>query len=241
MADIIPNGMIFKNYVITGSTLMISKDEIEILRRPSEYIQWFDSHLKTTGRDQAYREGVLQHEGIFKQFYEELFPLFSLLKHKKQEWKDSRFRNVLGSQSYDVEIENHALAYLEIGTTEFDGIELFRMREFTKNGNVSLLGRPMRDHKHRPIAIEDEGRSHNELVQETVDSISALIKSKSKKNYPNGTGLIVYYDDSSSMFNENDNQVLCDCVDSLKPNWTCTFDAIYLVGPRGNILIEDVK
>lgn len=220
---------------------MISKDEIEIFRRPSEYIQWFDSHLETTGRDRAHRREALQHKGIFKQFYEELFPLYSLLKHKQQEWKESRFRNVLGNQSYDVEIDHNALAYLEIGTTEFDDVELFRMREFLENGHVSLLGRPRRDQRHHPIAIEDEARPHNEIAQETVDSISVLIKSKSEKNYPNATGLIVYYDDFSIMFNENDNQVLRYCVDSLKPKWKFTFDAIYLVGPRGNVLIEDVK
>lgn len=220
---------------------MISKNEIEIFRKPYDYIQWFDSYLESISRDQTYREDALQHNGIFKQFYEELFPLYSLLKHKQQEWRKSRFRSVLGNQSYDVEIEDHTLAYLEIGTTEFDEVELFRMREFFNNGHVNLLGRPIRNQRHRITAIENEGRDHDELVQETVDKISKLIISKSEKNYPDATGLIVYYDDFRTMFNENDNHDLRHCVDSLKANWNCTFDAIYLVGPRGDVLIEDVK
>ncbi len=220
---------------------MISKDEISIFRRPSEFIKWFGSHLETTGRDRADREDALQHKGIFKQFYEEVFPLYSLLKHKQRDWSNSRFRNVLGSQSYDVEIENNRLTYLEIGTTEFDDVELFRMREFVEDGHVSLLGKPRRDERNRPIAIQGEARPHEEIVRERMDSILAMIKSKSEKNYPNATGLVVYYDDFSIMFNENDNEVLSSGVDALKSKWKCTFDAIYLVGPRGDILIEDVK
>ncbi|MCP4607236.1 MAG: hypothetical protein GY845_00785 [Planctomycetes bacterium] len=219
---------------------MISKEEISIFRGPSEFIQWFQSHLETTGRDRAYREAALQHKGIFKKFYEELFPLYSLLKHKKHDWSNSRFRNVIGNHSYDVEIENNRLSYLEIGTTDFDYVELLRMREFLDNGYVSLIGKPERDERNRPIAIQDEMRPHEEIVRERMDSISALIKAKSEKNYPDTTGLIVYYDDFSIMFNEDDNELLRSDVDRLRAKWKCTFDAIYLVGPRGDILIETV-
>ena len=220
---------------------MISKEEISISRRPSEYIQWFESHLETTGRDRAFREDALQHKGIFKQFYEELFPLYSLLKCKQREWNDSRFRNVLGSQSYDVEIENNSMSYLEIGTTEFDDVELLRMRVFLDNGYVSLVGKPERDNRNRPVAIQDEARSHEEIVRETMDSISALIESKSEKDYPDTTGLVVYYDDFSIVFDEDDNEMLRSGIDRLKPKWKCTFDAVYLVGPRGDIVIEATK
>ena len=220
---------------------MIPKDEIETFRSPSEYIRWFNSHLETIGRDRTYREEALQHKGFWKQFYEELFPLYSLLKHKQTEWNKSRIRNILGNQSYDVEIENNRLKYIEIGTTEFDDGELFRMREFIKNGHVNLLGKPKRDKRNRPIVIEDEARPHDDIVRETMDSISALIESKSAKSYPNITGLIAYYDDFSIMFNESDNGILRSSVDRLKPKWKSTFDAIHLVGPRGDVLIEDVK
>lgn len=221
---------------------MISKEEIERFRKPSEYIQWFESHLETTGRDRAFREAGLQHKGIFKQFYEELFPLYSLLKHKKQEWNESRFRNVLGNQSYDVEIENHRMAYLEIGTTEFDEVELFRMREFLDKGYVSLIGKVARDDRDKPISVQDEMHSYAEIVQETVDSVSARIESKSAKNvYPAKTGLIVYYDDYTIGYNQEDIDLLRSAVDRLKPKWKGTFDTVYLVGPRGDILIEATK
>jgi len=223
------------------STLMISKNEIETLRRPSEYVQWFKSHLETIGRDRTYREEALQHKGFWKQFYEELFPLYSLLKHKQIKWNESRFRNIIGDQSYDVEIQNNRLTHLEIGTTEFDDVEVFRMREFIDNDHINLLGKPKRDNKNRPVAIEDEARSHDEIVRERIDSIAALIASKSKKSYPNATGLIAYYDDFSIVFNESDDEAIRSRVDGLRPEWKCTFNVVYLVGPRGDKLIEVEK
>lgn len=203
---------------------MISNEEIETFRKPIEYLQWFESHLDTTGRDRRNREDALLHKGIFKQFYEELFPLYSLLRHKCQEWKESRFRNVIGSQPYDVEIENNYMAYLEIATTDFDYGEWLRMCEFLANGHVS--------------SIQDEARPHEEIVRETMESISIRIKSKSEKDYPDNIGLIVNYNDFSIMYNQEDVIELRSAVDVLKPKWKGTFDSVFLVGPRGDTIIE---
>jgi len=223
------------------STPMIPKDEIETFRSPSEYVQWFKSHLETIGRDRTYREEALQHKGFWKKFYEELFPLYSLLNHKQAEWIESRLRNVIGDQSYDVEIQSNTLTHLEIGTTEFDYVEVFRMREFSDKGYVSVLGKPKRNRKNRLVAIEDEARPHDNIVQERIESIVTLIESKSAKKYPAATGLVVYYDDSSIMFDEVDNEAIRSRVDGLRPKWESTFDVVYLVGPRGDQLIEVKK
>jgi len=213
-----------------------------MFRSPAEYTQWFESHLQTTGRDRTYREEALQHKGIFKQFYEELFPLYSLLKLKQKQWRKSRFRNVLGNQSYDVEVKGNALAYLEIATTDFDEGELFRWREFLANGYVSAIGRITRDNKGRMDRIEDEARPHNVLVQESVAAITARMNDKSAKSgYPRDTGLVVYYDDYKVRYEEEDYNLLRSTVEGLKCTWTTTFVSVFLVGPRGEVLIESKK
>ncbi len=217
---------------------MISNEEIETFRKPIEYLQWFESHLDTTGRDRRNMEDALLHKGIFKQLYEELFPLYSLLRHKCQEWKESRFRNVIGSQPYDVEIENNCMAYLEIATTDFDDGEWLRMREFLANGHVSSTGKVARDDNNKPISIQDEARPHEEIVRETIESISKRIESKSEKVYPDNIGLIVYYNDFSIMYNREDVNKLRSAIDVLKPKWKGTFDSVFLVGPMGEIIIE---
>jgi len=220
---------------------VVSETEISIFRNPSEYIHWFESCLETTGRDRGSRADALQHKGIFKVIYEELFPLYSLLKHKEREWSDSRFRNVLGNQCYDVEIENHRMPYIEIGTTAFDRVELIRMRQFLDEGYVNAVGRPEKVHRNRPIRIRDEARFHEDMLRERIDSISALIETKSAKDYPEGTGLLVYHDDFSILLDEGDNRSLRLAVDGLKAKWKCTFQSVYLVGPRDDILIEATR
>ncbi len=217
---------------------MISNEEIETFRKPIEYIQWFGSHLDTIGRDRRNMEDALLHRGIFKQFYEELFPLYHLLRHKCQEWKESRFRNVIGSQQYDVEIENNCLAYLEIATTDFDDGERFRMNKFLANGHVSSTAEVARDDNNKPISIQNVARPHEEIVWETMESISKRIESKSEKDYPDNIGLIVYYNDSSIMYNQEDVNELRSAVNVLKPKWKGTFDSVFLVGTGGDTIIE---
>ena len=82
-------------------------------------------------------------------------------------------------------------------------------------------------------------RSHAERVQETVNSISMLIESKSaKKRYLPNTGLVVYYDDYTIWYEQEDYDLLRSAVYRLRPKWKGTFDAIFVVGPRGDVLIE---
>jgi len=220
---------------------MISKEVIEIFRTPSEYIQWFTSLLEAIRSDRTQNEAALLHEGIYKQLYEELFPLYSLLKNKQQEWNESLFRNVLGNQSYDVEIKNNSIAYLEIATTDYDDGELLRMHKFLANKYVSLSGKITRDDKNRPISIEDEMRSHEGIVRESRESISKRIESKSEKVYQDNTGLIVYFDDYVTQYDQDDYNMLRSAVDELKPKWNGTFEAVYLVGPKGETLVEAIK
>ena len=97
--------------------MIFKKEEIEIFRNPTKYITWFESLLREINRYERNKKEALLHIGGFKEFYEEIFPTASILKIKEQEWKESRFRNIIGNQSYDVEIENHSLKYLEVDCT----------------------------------------------------------------------------------------------------------------------------
>ena len=73
---------------------MYTKQEVELLRNPTEYIEWFEKLLNKVNSDKSTKKESLTHSGSFKIFYEEIFPLWSLLKQKKDEWTDSSFRNI---------------------------------------------------------------------------------------------------------------------------------------------------
>jgi hypothetical protein len=84
-----------------------TKNEVEIFRTPPIFLSWFSKKLEQVRLNQSLREDALLHRGQFKEFYEEIFPLFSLLRFKATEWASSEFKNILGNQPYDVEASKH--------------------------------------------------------------------------------------------------------------------------------------
>ncbi len=221
---------------------MISKKDIEQFRNPAEYIQWFEFHLEST-RDWTDREALAQrskHKGIWKVFYEELFPLYSLLKHKKLDWKNSRFCNIVTkTPSHDVVIENNEMAYLEIGTTSFDDGEAFRTDEFLEKRQVSSFAEIIRKRKkpHPPIGIKDTSPSAGVRVQKAVDDISKLIKKKLENdNYVDGTGLVIDYDDSSMPYSEGHYNTIRYAASGFNSQWKDKFKALFLVGTSGSVI-----
>ena len=212
------------------------KAKIEVFRTPGEYLSWFDELIAPrVGED---KKKALLHIGLFKLIYEEIFPTASLLKHKRLVWKDSKFRNIVGSQPYDVEIESNALKYLEVTCTDFDDSERFRMLNLIEKGHVNPAGVILRDHKGRPVDIDEDARCTDDVIKERTDLIVKAIKRKSEKEYPNRTGLIVYFDDFSVMLRERDLHRLRDALELTRPVWQPSFESVFLVGPRAEVLIE---
>jgi len=221
-----------------------TKDEVETFRTPSLFLSWFSEKLERVRLDRSMREDALLHRGQFKEFYEEMFPLFSLLRSKAAEWASSEFKNILGDQSYDVEVKNnHALRYLEIGSTIFDDGERFRMLEFIDIGSVDSIARIERDSNRRPTGLEDTGlpRLRDEMVNERLLLIERVIKKKSAKPYPAGTGLIVYYDDSSIEIDKDSAAMISNFIRDLRDVWEPTFEHVFVIGPNGQHCIEEPR
>ena len=219
---------------------MYTDSELSVFRSPIDYVSWFDGLLSRIHADPSQKEKALTHEGRFKIIYEELFPLARLLKLKARDWARSRFKSVIGSQSYDVEVQDHPLRFLEIVSTVYDDAERFRMLKFIQEKSVDALGRILRDDEGKPIAIDDEGgmRLHADLVRERLLLIEAAIKRKSSKSYAARTGLVVYFDDSSIEISPGDWSRFSSLVESMRAFWQPVFDSVHLIGPKGEISIE---
>ena len=212
-------------------------NECQAFRSIPDFIQWADGWLSKINSDPANKTAALTHRGTYKNFYEETLPLWSLLKIKSPQWGAAEFRNVVGSQPYDVETRNHELNFYEIACCDFDEEENFRMRQFLSAGFVSTLASVIRDERGRPIGFDDDGcKLHSEVIAKILNTIRVRITLKCGKIYPEKTGLIIYYFDY--LIDEDDMILFEGLLASTKPMWSSKFPAIYLVGPKAKFHFE---
>ena len=151
---------------------------------------------------------------------------------KKKRWAGSSFRNRKGNQNYDVEVQNHRLDYLEITTSSFDHGEVFRMEELMRKGWVSAIAPVERNNKGRPIRLKDGEiwRKKETVISERLALMAGRILKKSKKNYPQRTGLLVYFDDESVEIDEDDDALFYGLIETTREVWSSKFDEIFLTG-----------
>lgn len=228
------------DFLVLPNGIQMNK-QMQVFRTPDEYLDWFDFLVGTAKRVGEDKKNALLHKGPYKVLHEEIFPTASLLRRKSQEWKSSMFRNILGNQRYDVEVQNNPLNYIEITCTDFDDGERFRMLKFLDMGHVSVAGTVLRDDKYRPLDINEDARCTDEVVDERLNLIVKAINKKAEKKYPDKTGLLVYFDDFSIILRDCDIVRLRDALKETRSKWTAVFEAVFLVGPRGEVLIEDKR
>jgi hypothetical protein len=219
---------------------MLNKGEIQVFRTPAAYIAWFEGLLSAIHDDPSLKEPARRHEGIFKQFYEEMFPLYSLLRVKKLAWAGSEFRNVFGSQPFDVEVRGNTLAYLEVVTTDFDDGELYRGKVLSSEGSVDAIAPVVRDGRGKVIALQNEGdcRLHDDVVSEVLALAETRLRTKSEKVYPPNTGLLINVDDYKANLTPKDWRLFSAMLASMRPQWHSVFESIFVVGPRATDWIE---
>lgn len=112
--------------------------DIEQWRTVEEFINWFEKGLALLRQNSSevavevlLRKLDSQRQNTAKRVMEEVYALYNLLFDRKQEFIGCQVRNVLGSQSYDVELKGHPkYKYIEIVSScdgEKDAIERKQM------------------------------------------------------------------------------------------------------------------
>ncbi len=202
----------------------ISKGEISKPRTVEEFIRWIDEkHAVLRNRRLPLNEQNLLRHGIAKIFYEEILPLYCLLKNKACDWHEERFKLVLGGQNYDVEIQTNRFDVpkrIEITVADMDKEEKTRMRH--------LLD-------HRSVA---------EVIQDVPERIRERIAKKmTVQGRPDDTALLVYFDDYTDFpFHREESKRRMDIVlDKIDIPWGNRYIALYVVGASGKSLWQRMK
>ncbi len=182
----------------------LSVDEISHPRTAKEYIRWIDEkHEILRKRRLAFNKQNLLHQDIAKIFYEEVLPLYCLLKNKSDDWREEKFKPVIGNQNYDVEVQSERKdvpRYIEITTAEFNREEHNRMECFSNFGHVDLLRKVVSEGTKKTgkkSNVEEAGFVDEELVNQLAkDWIRGAINRKINIAVrPDHTALLVYFDD----------------------------------------------
>lgn len=220
----------------------ISAEEIQRARTPEEFIAWFEQYLNGPGSDNQHREQILLRRGIAKTMYEEVFPLYRLLQHQREQWANRTFRNVIGSQSYDVEVaptDGGSFSKIEITVADADQAEALRMEEFVAKGHVSALG-PVTwtgtKRTGRSVTISDDAQSHVELVRRKRAQIQTAAARKCAWDYPTHTALLISFDDYVAFADPDDTTVMEELLADLANLWRPKFARLWIVGNSGKRL-----
>lgn len=223
---------------------IISSDEIQRDRTPVMFGEWFDAFLEKTRVDRSNREQILLRQGIAKPVYEEVFPLYRLLNHKRTEWADRKFRNVLGSQPYDAIVTDPSrgsTSFMEITVADVDQAETIRMEEFARVGRVPALA-PVSwsgtRRSGRQVQISEDMLLHDDVVAKKKGQLIAAVERKCRHEYRGDTALLIYFDDYTAFGDANGLPVMDDVLRSVREVWRTKFSALYIVGASGRRLWE---
>lgn len=218
---------------------LITIDEIQTFRTPADFIRWFEAYLERTRVDRRYKSEILLRKGIAKEVYEEVYPLYRMLQFFGEEWKDCRFRNVLGDQSFDVEVTGDGkppFQFIEITGADLNHEEHLRMQYLVEHGRVSAIGKVSCNGTEKTgqrISVSDDYCLREEVNQKKKLGIEEAITSKAKKDYPEATVLLVYFDDYVAFSDEDDQKEMEDFIESLGDHWESEFTELFIVGTSG--------
>ena len=233
---------------------ILTREECEQTRTTQNLGAWVDEkitlfHMLSKKNDVIKRK-LLLHEGIFKKFYEEIYPLSLFAQHYYKGCTDIFFKPEIGNQNFDAIILDclkEPIHEIEITQAHAGHPEYLRMKYFLKHGHVNPLGDVVYSGTKRSghvIVVENEAIDHPKIIEDSLILIEKAIRKKanrSKNNHNIDTLLLIVFDDFIAFRpdgKEEERKILVKFINDkiylLKPN----FDRVFLVGWSGKSFYE---
>jgi hypothetical protein len=216
----------------------LTTSTLEKVRSVAQLISWFDNCLDTINRDPAVKRRALLHQGIFKRFYEEVYPfaLFVRTLYGGREDVVCRLEQ-RGDLDYDALIQGNnktrSTTYVQLTTTAYDHDQSLRMRHFLQHGRVSVFG-PI-DRAGRP---QYEFVAHDDLLGRAFTAIEDRIKLKSKFKHGPDYALVVSFDDWLWFGTGTDLAALSSFIRERLAGWHLSVGTLYIVGLSGRTFLS---
>lgn len=200
--------------------------DIEQWRTVEEFMNWFEigltllrKHAGDVETEVLMRKLDSQRKNTAKRVMEEVYALYNLLFDRKHEFIGCQVRNILGSQSYDVELQGHPkYKYIEI-VSSCDGKQDAMERKQRLSPNWES-----------PVTVLESPQS---CVAPIVVQIENALKKKLEKNcYTDEYALLIVFDAERVLIKPYQDELKKQLE---AKSWTFgVFQDIFIVGTAAN-------
>jgi hypothetical protein len=211
----------------------ISKNELTQERTPSELRSWVIEKTGEMGSTQQGRRVLRLQKGFAKQLMEEVLPLAIFGKHKYGDTDQVLLQPVIGNQHYDAVVTDlrtkpPTRSFIEITQSHEGRDNYLRRCQLLEKGYVFPYAPVVKTREG--FSIPAEANSVEVRVEDELQRILAVAKRKECKDYPAGTSLVLFFDDTPPFANVMDNDKLDAFVTGKILNLDLRFSTLYLVG-----------
>ncbi len=230
---------------------LLTKEELTIPRTPTELSRWWEDKNRLFADCPEARKWALLRKGLFKKFYEELYPLSLFATHLYTGRSDIQVIPNLDNRDFDATIIDYSTSppyelKVEI-TSAVEGYnEYLRMKYFVKHGHVNVWGKLSASGTEKmghEIHIENEVIEHTRHLKYSFSLIRSAVQGKSispnkPHKYGQGHVLIVAFDDWQWFNSEQKDMTdLKSFVETHVLTLPLDFAALYVLGLSGKAFV----
>jgi hypothetical protein len=224
--------------------LLLTREELLTPRTPTELSHWVENKFRMFADHPEAKKWVLLHQGLSKQFHEEVYPLSLLAKHLYAERSDIKCLPNLDNRDFDATIFDYSISppselKVEI-TYAVEKNNHLRMKYFAENGYVNAIGKVDKSgtiHTGHKIHVEDEAIEHTDLLEQSFSRIRSAVEKKSiKARYGPGHILLVTFE-YFGFLSEQDRSALKAYVEKHVLTLPLNFTALYVVEIVGKTFV----
>lgn len=197
----------------------LDRNEFQHSRSVPGYRAWVKGQLDALGQTKVGKTALRLGMGLAKQLVEEAYPLSLFASCYFSDSDQVFIEHVLGNQPYDAKIDDQRvnpapLNYIEVTLAHEGEDEYLRMCALERDGSVCPIGTVERTEDGPKVQVE--AVSGTELLHVETNRIKdALSRKAQSPNYPDGTALVVGFDDSIVLRTDQDRDELLQCVQDL--------------------------
>ena len=229
---------------------LLTAQELTTPQSPTELAHWVEHKCRLFASHNEAKKWVLLHEGLYKRFYEEVYPLSLFATHLYAGRSDIHCVPNLDNRDFDAIIIDYSILppselKVEI-TSTFSRDEHLRMKYFVQHGEVNVFGKlsasgtKKRGHQ---IHVENEAIDRTDLLERTFSLIRSRVEGKSvRPNEPQKYGrshvLIVAFDDWGWFEIDQDIATLKYFMKKHVLTLSLDFAGLYVVGLSGKTFVS---